>query len=68
MRVRLTTDRVGDRWIQHSGDEIDLPREEALALIRADQAEQLEPEMAHVAALVENADESEPRKRGRRRK
>ena len=40
MRVILTTSRVINYGIeQHEGQELDLPPEEALALIRANQAE-----------------------------
>lgn len=40
MRVTLTTDRaVGYGAVQSAGSEIDLPPDEALALIRAGQAE-----------------------------
>lgn len=38
MLVRLTTDRAGFGWEQHEGDLVELPRREALRLIRAGQA------------------------------
>ena len=50
MRVRLTTDRSGPHGFQSEGEVIDLPREEALRLVAARQAEIEGPEAATVAA------------------
>jgi len=38
MQVLLTTDRAGITWMQHEGDLVDLPRDEAELLIAAGHA------------------------------
>ena len=38
MIVLLETDRAGMGFIQRAGEEVDLPREEALALVKSGQA------------------------------
>lgn len=42
MKVRLTTDRAGWNWQQFEGEIHDLPQEEAMALLAANQAEVIE--------------------------
>lgn len=57
MKVILTTDRVGVLLCQREGDEIDLPGEEALRLIRLGQAIAVSSttECAAIASPPENA-------------
>ena len=51
MKVTLTTDRVLNYGIlQRTGDVIDIPPEEALALVRAGQAEAI-PEVIETAMI-----------------
>ena len=48
MLLRLLTDQVGLGFVRYEGETYDLPREEALALLRAGQAEKItgQPERA----------------------
>lgn len=39
MKVRLLADRVGARFVQRQGQVIDLPRDEAQQLVKANSAE-----------------------------
>lgn len=38
MKVKLTTSRSTDEGVQHAGEEVDLPAEEAKRLLESDQA------------------------------
>lgn len=51
MQVRLTTDRVGERFYQEAGTVVTLPRKEALRLVKSGSAERItsgEPETASI--------------------
>ncbi len=64
MRIRLTTDRVGDRYFQLAGAVVDLPVREAQMLLAAGQAETV-PASSEGATLP--AEESPPSPQGRTR-
>lgn len=65
MRIRLTTDRVGDGFVQYADEIIDLPEREAYRLLAAGQAESIEPEAAAVAH-TETAVLERPKFKGKR--
>ena len=68
MRVRLSSDRAGAGFFQRSGEVYDLPRGEALALIRAGSAEEVGAETAVQDAPTERMTNvpTKPRTRGGR--
>ena len=61
MRIRLKTDRCGAGFIQRDGEEIDLPRDEALRLVAAGQAELVREEKAIEVETIGAAEYATPR-------
>ena len=49
MKIKLSFDRAGGGAVQYAGEIVDVPVDEALALIRAGQAESLDVETTMVA-------------------
>ena len=70
MRVRFLTDQAGPGSLYRGGEEYDLPKKEALAVIKADQAERVVAEKATAPPVAERAtnDPTNPPRRGRRNK
>lgn len=80
MRIQLTEARVGLRVSHRRGDILDVPYEEGLSILRANQAIYIgEPEViekekivyvdrAIETAAIDTTGKREPKKRGRKRK
>jgi hypothetical protein len=56
MKIELLTSRAGIGWEEREGEQVDLPREEALQLIRAGQAKAVGSEQQPEAAIVSPAE------------
>lgn len=68
MKVRLLSDRVGERFMQHAGQIVDLPADEAGRLISAKSAEYIGDDSGELETASIGAPANAARKRGRPRK
>ena len=70
MKVRLLTDRAGTGSLSRQGDVVDLPRPDAMTLLRSHQAEPVDAEQATTGPAEQAThiptDRKRPTRRGRK--